>query len=180
LYEVVPSYDLWPWITFHDGDQLYQVIWPWNWRFSLYSDYKAFLLSNPTTLTFDLHKQKGSSSHDYGSVSIGFAYKAMLGPRLLTLKHNRVLPLMMVNNSTKLYDPGAYGSISILPKRFTYQVMQWTWPLTFKNNSVLPLMMVIKYTKLYDHGAYCSVSILLKISRQTDIWTMIYDNTFRL
>jgi hypothetical protein len=34
--------------------------------------------------------------------------------KTLTLKTNRVLPLMTVIKYTKLYDPGEYGSISIL------------------------------------------------------------------
>jgi hypothetical protein len=37
--------------------------------------------------------------------------------RPLTLKNNRVLPVMMVMKYTKLYDPKAYCSVSILPTR---------------------------------------------------------------
>jgi hypothetical protein len=35
------------------------------------------------------------------------------------LKNNRVFPLMMVIMYTKLYDPRAYGSVSILHTRFS-------------------------------------------------------------
>jgi hypothetical protein len=49
---------------------------------------------------------------------------------------------MMVIKYTKLYDPGAYGSVSILPIRFFYKVMLRPWPLTLKFNTVLPLMQV--------------------------------------
>jgi hypothetical protein len=87
------------------------------------------------------------------------AYKVFLltNATTSTLKNNRVLSFMTV---IKLYNPWAYGSVSILPTRFFYEVMLQLWPLTLKNNRVLPLMMVIKYTKLYDSGAYYSVSIL--------------------
>ena len=51
--------------------------------------YKVFILSNATTLTFDLNK-------------------------------NWVIPLMMVIKCTRLYDPGAYSLVSILPKGFFY------------------------------------------------------------
>ena len=39
------------------------------------------------------------------------------------LEKNRVLPLMMVIKCTRLYDPGAYSLVSILPSGFFYKVM---------------------------------------------------------
>ena len=65
--------------------------------------YKVFILSNATTLTFDFSK-----------------YCYDLDPWPLTLKNNRILPLIMVIKYTKLYDSRAYGSVSILPTRFFY------------------------------------------------------------
>jgi hypothetical protein len=38
--------------------------------------------------------------------------------RTLTLKNNILLSLMMVIKYTKMYDLGAYGSVSVLSKRF--------------------------------------------------------------
>ena len=95
-----------------------------------------------------------------------------LWPLTLTLKNNRVILLMMVINYTKLHDSRAYGSVSILPTRFSYLVMLRLWPLTLENNRVLPLMMVIKYTKLYDSRAYSSVSILPTRHWQTSCRTV--------
>jgi hypothetical protein len=48
----------------------------------------------------------------------------------LTFRCNRVLPLIMVIKSTKLYDPEAYGSVSILPTRifFFYWLLLRLWP----------------------------------------------------
>jgi hypothetical protein len=106
----------------HDGDQVYQVIWPYTIRFGLYPAYKVFLLIDATTLTFVLEKQWCSSSHDgdqvdlttYGSVCIlpTRFFEVMLRPWPLT--NNRVPPLIMVIKYTKLYGPTAYGSVSIL------------------------------------------------------------------
>jgi hypothetical protein len=55
--------------------------------------YKVFLLSNATTLTFAIWPWKNPS---------------------------RVLPFIIVMKCTKLYDPGAYGLVSILSKGFFY------------------------------------------------------------
>jgi hypothetical protein len=72
----------------------------------------------------------------FGLVSINTACKVflqvMLQPRLLTLKNNSALPLMMVIKCTKLYDPRVCCSASILPIRFfsKYLVMLQQWPLT--------------------------------------------------
>jgi uncharacterized membrane protein len=76
----------------------------------------------------------------------------------MTLTNKKLLFLIMVIKSTKLYDPEAYGSVSILPTRFFYQVI--LRPLTLKNNRTLPLIVVIKTTKLNDPEANCLVSIL--------------------
>ena len=48
-------------------------------------------------------------------------------PALQNFKH---LPLIMVINCIKLYDPGAYGSFSILPTTFSYYGTIRPWPLT--------------------------------------------------
>ena len=50
------------------------------------------------------------------------AYKVFLlsDATALTLKNNKVPPLTMMIKCTKLYDPEAYGSVSILPTRFFY------------------------------------------------------------
>jgi hypothetical protein len=68
----------------------------------------------------------------------------MLWPWPLTLKNNRVLPLMMVINCTRLYDPGAYSLVVILLTRFSPSKKYYDlWALTLKNNMVLPVMMVV-------------------------------------
>jgi hypothetical protein len=67
----------------------------------------------------------------------------------------------MVIKCTKLYNPGAYSLVAILPTRFFHSVMLQSWPLTLKNDKVFPLTMVITCTKFYDPGAKGLVSILL-------------------
>jgi hypothetical protein len=44
------------------------------------------------------------------------------------MKNKRVLPLIIAINCTKLYDPGAYGSVYILPTKFSYYIMPRLWP----------------------------------------------------
>jgi hypothetical protein len=80
----------------------------------------------------------------------------------LTLTNNMLFFLIMVHviKCTKLYDPEAWDSVSILPTRFSIKWCYNLWPLTLKSNKVLPLIMVIQCTKLYDTEAYGLVSIL--------------------
>jgi hypothetical protein len=69
---------------------------------------------------------------------------------------------MMVMNYTKLYNPGAYGSVS------TSAYKDFLLSNALTSDPELPLMMVMKYTKLYDPRAYSSISILPTRPRQTD------------
>ena len=62
------------------------------------------------------------------------------------LKNNRHIPLIMVINCIKLYDPGGCGSFCILPTTFSYYVTIRPWPLTLENNRHIPLIMLIKCT----------------------------------
>jgi hypothetical protein len=66
---------LWPWplnsdfekqygSSSYDGDQVYQVVWPWSFWFGLYLAYKVFLLWNAIVLNFDPEKQYSSPSQD--------------------------------------------------------------------------------------------------------------------
>ena len=65
-----------------------------------------------------------------------------------TLKNKRVLPLIMLMNCTKLYDPGTLGSFRILLTTFFYNVTVRPWPLItdFERNRHLPLIMLINCT----------------------------------
>ena len=68
--------------------------------------------------------------------SIDSAYKAQsvsclqrIQSRFLSMWQYQHLPLIMVINCTKLYDPGVYSSLCILPT-FSYYVTIRPWPLT--------------------------------------------------
>jgi hypothetical protein len=94
------------------------------------SCYLVFVLSDAMTLTFSLRPRKtigffhnGDQVYQvvqsWGSLFSRYpACKVFLYSVALTLKNSRVLPLTMMIKSTKLYDPEAYGLISILPTRF--------------------------------------------------------------
>ena len=91
-----------------------------------------------------------------------------------TLKNNRHLSLIMLINWTKLYDPGAFGSVCILPTTFSYYVTIRLWPKTsdFKNKRHLPLIMLIKCSRTSRFG-------LQGPDRQTDRRMTRYHNTSR-
>ena len=69
----------------HHSNQLYQVVWSWSITVRSVSRLQRFLNT--------------------------WHYELDLWPT--TLKNNRDLPLTMVINYTKLYDPGTYGSFCI-------------------------------------------------------------------
>jgi hypothetical protein len=93
-----------------------------------------------------------------------FFYLVILRPWPLTSdpKNNSVLRLMMLIKYTKLYDPGVYGSVSLLPEKLFYKVMLRPWPLSLKNSRIPPLINGdFKCAKLNDPEAYGLVSILI-------------------
>jgi hypothetical protein len=94
-------------------------------------------------------------------------YEVMFWPSPLTLTNNRLLFLIMVIKCTKLSDPEAYSSVSILPIWFFYlKVMLQS--LTLKSYRILPFIMVIKYIKMHNPEAYGSVST--RFSYQVMLW----------
>jgi hypothetical protein len=99
-----------------------------------------------------LSSTKLYDSEAYGSFSI-LRNATTLTFWPLTMKNNKLHPLIMVIKCTKVYDPEMYGSISILPIRFFYWVMLQPWPLTLKDNWLPLLIKVIKCTKLYNPEA---------------------------
>ena len=143
-------------------------LWPWKTiRFLL----SRWWSSVPSCMTLKHTVQSLSCLQGF---STKWCYSLDLSP--LTLKNNRVPPILMVIKCTKLYDPEAYGSVSIPPTSFS---TKWCysldlWPLTLIINRVPPLMMMIK---LYDPEAYDSVSILPTSSGQTDRQTDIQSYT---
>ena len=86
----------------------------------------------------------------YGSFCIpstSFSYYVTNWPFTPDLEKQWHIPLIMVVNCTRLYDPGAYGSFCILPTTFSYFVTIRPWPLTLKNNKHPLLSMMFKCTK---------------------------------
>jgi hypothetical protein len=63
----------------------------------------------------------------------------------------------MMIKCTKLYDPMAHNSVSIIT---TMLLLDGATTLTYDFDRILPLAIVIQCTKLYGPQAYNSVSIL--------------------
>jgi hypothetical protein len=152
LYIVLAIIKLWHTCTFFEynhGDQIYYV---WSWKLTMVWSISCLLGFNTKwccnlSLWQAIHCFLSSLWSCITSCTIleltvwslsclqVFSTKHCYGLNLcpLTLRTNRVLPLMMVIKYTKLYDPGDYGSVSILPTRFFYLVMirltfdLWPW-----------------------------------------------------
>ena len=158
----------------YHGDQLYQVVRSWGLWFSLYSAYNVFLLRDKTTFDQQLWKTIIIFLSSWWSivpscmimelkvhsVSCLQYYPTMWQYDLdrwpTTLKNNWHLPLNMVINCTKLYDPGAInGSFCILP----------TTVFSSVNGSFCILPTTVSYCRAYK--------------AQTDRWTIYITCSFK-
>jgi hypothetical protein len=108
---------------------------------------QCFLLSDDTTLTFDLDKQHVALSYHGNRVLLKLAIQSLYclddfssmkcyDFQPLTLKNNNVLPFLMVIMWIKLYDPEVYPAYNVF-------LLSDATTLTFKNHRIIPLIMVI-------------------------------------